>query len=151
MDPDGVSVDPRGVRGATHQRPVPPSASSATHQHPLSLSRSLPLPLLDRPTWVGSQYAISTLYAAGRECGTLFVFDGIPTLSPFSPFPIYTHRPQPIAFMYCLTGGASGSIFVDHGPGFVVRDKDGKNPLIKLVDRVQEATDADGTNYTQFR
>lgn len=53
--------------------------------------------------------------------------------------------------MYCLTGGASGSIFVDHGPGFVVRDKDGKNPLIKLVDRVQEATDADGTNYTQFR
>ena len=77
-------------------------------------------------------------------------------LMAFLRFPLfllfqYTHRPQPIAFMYCLTGGASGSIFVDHGPGFVVRDKDGKNPLIKLVDRVQEATDADGTNYTQFR
>jgi len=60
-------------------------------------------------------------------------------------------RPQPIAFMYCLTGGASGSVFVDHGPGFLVRDKDGKNPLIKLVDRVQEAVDADGVPYTQFR
>ena len=60
-------------------------------------------------------------------------------------------KPQPIAFMYCLTGGASGSVFVDHGPGFLVRDKDGKNPLIKLVDRVQEAVDADGVPYTQFR
>lgn len=54
-------------------------------------------------------------------------------------------QPTPISFMYCIVAGASGSVFVDHGPGFMVRDADGRNPLIKIIDLVKEVTDEDGT------
>lgn len=31
---------------------------------------------------------------------------------------------------------AVGSMFVDHGPGYILRDKDGKEPLMKLVTKM---------------
>lgn len=43
MDPDGVSVDPGGVRGATHQRPVPP-ISVQCHPPASALALSLAPP-----------------------------------------------------------------------------------------------------------
>eukprot|EP00040_Diaphanoeca_grandis_P030633 m.181503 g.181503 ORF g.181503 m.181503 type:complete len:1254 (+) comp32069_c2_seq1:380-4141(+) len=51
----------------------------------------------------------------------------------------------PIAFMYCITAGASGSVFVDHGPGFLVRDADGKIPMLKMVDKVETSEDGEAT------
>ena len=50
------------------------------------------------------------------------------------------NRPSPIAFIYCLTGGAVGSMFVDFGPGFVMRDRDGRNPLVKIITDVYKPT-----------
>jgi|EP00670_Eutreptiella_braarudii_P005199 ubiquitin-activating enzyme E1 len=41
--------------------------------------------------------------------------------------------PAPILFLSCTMAGLVGSLFVDHGPGYILRDKDGKEPLMKLV------------------
>eukprot|EP00056_Hartaetosiga_gracilis_P012248 m.194705 g.194705 ORF g.194705 m.194705 type:complete len:1260 (-) comp13661_c0_seq1:157-3936(-) len=41
--------------------------------------------------------------------------------------------PQPSSFIYCFSGGLFGSVFVDHGDNFVVRDRDGKEPLVKII------------------
>lgn len=41
--------------------------------------------------------------------------------------------PAPILFISCLIAGVVGSTFVDHGHGYILRDKDGKEPLMKLV------------------
>jgi len=46
-------------------------------------------------------------------------------------FPV--ERPAPIAFISCLTAGACGSVFSDFGPGFIVRDKSGRDPFVKIV------------------
>lgn len=45
---------------------------------------------------------------------------------------------KPISFIASVTAGAAGSVFVDHGKDFVVRDADGKNPMVKIVDKVCE-------------
>eukprot|EP00658_Telonema_sp_P-2_P013239 TRINITY_DN15010_c0_g2_i6.p1 TRINITY_DN15010_c0_g2~~TRINITY_DN15010_c0_g2_i6.p1 ORF type:complete len:1161 (-),score=378.85 TRINITY_DN15010_c0_g2_i6:31-3513(-) len=38
----------------------------------------------------------------------------------------------PISFVRCITSGVFGSVFVDHGDQFTIRDPDGKAPLVKL-------------------
>eukprot|EP00667_Euglena_gracilis_P001163 EG_transcript_1163 len=42
----------------------------------------------------------------------------------------------PILFVSCTMAGLVGSMFVDHGPGYILRDKDGKEPLMKLVTKM---------------
>lgn len=60
-------------------------------------------------------------------------------------------QPQPISFMYVNTSGASGSLFIDHGPSFVIRDADGKDPLVKIIDKVTEKEDDKGNKYVEVR
>lgn len=47
-----------------------------------------------------------------------------------------TEEPQPVSFVWCLCAGLSTSIFVDHGPKFVVRDPDGEKPVVRLVESI---------------
>jgi len=41
--------------------------------------------------------------------------------------------PAPISFFYCFTGGAFGSVFVDHGDRHVITDANGERPLVRIV------------------
>lgn len=47
-----------------------------------------------------------------------------------------------------------GSVFVDHGPGFVVRDSDGKEPLVKIITEIECLSETvalpDGSEATHF-
>eukprot|EP00043_Microstomoeca_roanoka_P005478 m.55979 g.55979 ORF g.55979 m.55979 type:complete len:1262 (-) comp12981_c0_seq1:328-4113(-) len=71
---------------------------------------------------------------------------------------VYTDRgeeqvvPNPTSFIFCFTGGAFGSVFVDHGPNFIVRDEDGKDPLVKIIKSIEhkteEITDSQGETHT---
>lgn len=65
-------------------------------------------------------------------------------------------KASPIGFVYCATGGVVGTVFVDFGPNFIVRDATGREPLVKLVERIEpmvERNELDGseTHYTLVR
>jgi len=42
-------------------------------------------------------------------------------------------KPAPISFLYCFTGGAFGSIFVDHGDVHTIHDDNGEQPMVRIV------------------
>lgn len=71
---------------------------------------------------------------AAHNCVVFTVFTPIEELLRWNKF--CRTQKQPISFMYCFSAGTAGSLFVDHGPGFVMRDPDGKNPLVKMIDEV---------------
>ena len=62
-----------------------------------------------------------------------------------------TTVPAPILFVWAFSGGAMGSVFVDHGPNFVLRDPNGKEPMIKLVTDITQHVDDDGHPYALVR
>eukprot|EP01147_Barroeca_monosierra_P007161 gene7161-7651_t len=49
--------------------------------------------------------------------------------------------PNPTSFIYCFTGGVFGSVFVDHGNTFIVRDNDGKDPLVKIIQSIEQKSE----------
>ena len=59
-------------------------------------------------------------------------------------------QPVPIYFISCFTGGAMTSIFVDCGPKHVIKDRDGRNPIQKIVKSVEEREE-DGKPYYLMR
>ena len=56
-----------------------------------------------------------------------------------------------ISFVKCVTTGVFGSVFVDHGDEFVVRDPDGTPALLKLAapPAFSEETDENGEAFTR--
>jgi hypothetical protein len=66
---------------------------------------------------------------------------------------------SPLALPSSKKAGAAGSVFVDHGPGFVVKDADGKEPLVKIITGIEQREETvvlpdatDATNhYTLLR
>jgi len=42
----------------------------------------------------------------------------------------------PISFMYCFTGGAFGSVFVDLGDKHMVLDPNGERPMVRIVTEI---------------
>ncbi|CCW69378.1 unnamed protein product [Phytomonas sp. Hart1] len=60
------------------------------------------------------------------------------------------HRPV-ISFMLALQTAAVGSIFVDHGPSFVVNDVDGRPTLQKSILEITTLTDKAGDRYSRIR
>jgi len=50
-------------------------------------------------------------------------------------------RGNGIAFLSCFTGGAVGSVFVDHGDTFVINDPDGQNPMVKIIESIEDKGD----------
>ena len=51
-------------------------------------------------------------------------------------------KPAPIAFISCFTAGASGSVFTDFGPGFIMRDSDGAEPFVKIIVSMEQKVEA---------
>lgn len=72
---------------------------------------------------------------AAHNCVVFTVFTPIEELLRWNKF--CRSQKQPISFIYCFSAGTAGSLFVDHGPGFVMRDADGKNPLVKMINEVR--------------
>ena len=60
-------------------------------------------------------------------------------------------QPVPIYFLSCFTGGAATSIFVDCGPSHIVKDRDGRAPLQKIVESVETKEDENGKPYYLIR
>jgi ubiquitin-activating enzyme E1 len=57
----------------------------------------------------------------------------------------------PISFLLALQCGAIGSVFVDHGPSFFVKDLDGRAALQKQILEVVNRVDKRGVEYTRVR
>ncbi|CUG89594.1 ubiquitin-activating enzyme E3, putative [Bodo saltans] len=57
----------------------------------------------------------------------------------------------PISFLLALQCGAVGSVFVDHGPSFFVKDLDGRAALQKQILEVVNRVDKRGVEYTRVR
>lgn len=62
-----------------------------------------------------------------------------------------TRKPAPVSFLLLLQVGAVGSVFVDHGDNFVVKDLDGRPMLQKSITEVTERTDGTGERYSRLR
>lgn len=62
-----------------------------------------------------------------------------------------TRTPVAISFLFAFQGGPLGSVFVDHGPLFTVRDVDGRSLLQKQILEVHEKVDKKGRAYTRVR
>ena len=60
-------------------------------------------------------------------------------------------QPVPIYFLSCFTGGAATSIFVDCGPSHIIKDRDGRAPLQKIVESVETKEDENGKPYYLIR
>lgn len=56
-----------------------------------------------------------------------------------------------VSFMLLVNCGPMGSLFVDHGDHFVVRDADGRPPMQKLVMAVTDEVDKKGRAFTRVR
>ena len=50
-------------------------------------------------------------------------------------------RGNGIAFLSCYTGGTFGSVFVDHGDNHTITDSDGQNPMVKIIDSIEDKGD----------
>jgi ubiquitin-activating enzyme E1 len=57
----------------------------------------------------------------------------------------------PIYFLSCFSGGAVGSIFVDCGPTHSIKDRDGRNPLVKIVESIEARETDEGNPYYLVR
>lgn len=51
-------------------------------------------------------------------------------------------RSKSIPFIYAFTGGAFASVFVDFGADHIVTDPDGQQPMVRLVDSIENGPDA---------
>ena len=60
-------------------------------------------------------------------------------------------RSRNIYFSACFQGGAIGSVFVDCGPSHIVKDTDGREPLVKIVDSIETRATEDGKPYYLVR
>ena len=60
-------------------------------------------------------------------------------------------QPVPIYFLSCFTGGAVTSIFVDCGPKHIIKDRDGRNPIQKIVQGFETKEDENGKPYYLIR
>ena len=60
-------------------------------------------------------------------------------------------QPVPIYFLSCFTGGAVTSIFVDCGPKHIIKDRDGRNPIQKIVQGFETKEDENGKLYYLIR
>lgn len=49
-----------------------------------------------------------------------------------------------VSFFYCFQGGASSTLFVNHGPDHVVVDADGERPIQKLITDISPFTTDEG-------
>lgn len=56
-----------------------------------------------------------------------------------------------VSFFLCVQTGAVGSIFVDHGKEFTVKDKDGRPMLQKSILEITLRKDKDGESYSLIR
>eukprot|EP00796_Vickermania_ingenoplastis_P005332 gene5332-3831_t len=60
-------------------------------------------------------------------------------------------RESSISFLLAIQVGVFGSIFVDHGANFVVKDKDGRAMLQKSILEVSNRKDKEGESYSLIR
>ncbi|CCW62015.1 unnamed protein product [Phytomonas sp. EM1] len=61
-----------------------------------------------------------------------------------------SHKPV-ISFILALQTAAVGSVFVDHGPSFVVNDVDGRSMLQKSIMEIVTLIDKAGDRYSRIR
>jgi hypothetical protein len=71
---------------------------------------------------------------AQHNCVVFTTFTPVEELLRWNEF--CRSQQTPISFIYCFVAGTAGTLFVDHGPGFIMRDADGKAPLVKMITEV---------------
>jgi len=49
---------------------------------------------------------------------------------------------KPISFIYTNTRGVFGSVFVDHGPQFVIHDRTGEQPMVRIIESIETGREA---------
>ncbi|KAK7201298.1 ubiquitin-activating enzyme E1 [Novymonas esmeraldas] len=71
------------------------------------------------------------------------------TLTRWNAF-CHSHAPT-VSFVLAMQTGTMGSVFVDHGASFTVKDADGRPMLQKSITEVTTLVDKTGEKYTRIR
>lgn len=53
-----------------------------------------------------------------------------------------TTQPKAISFIYVRSQGVFASVFVDHGDHHLINDKDGENPMVRIVESIEQGENA---------